>query len=142
MRHLITVFCFFAALFAANAHADEAQAESCLKNKIWEGYDQGFAVRSMMSASLGHGENKVYLVTLYSGNEYQFLACADGDTTNVDLVLYDALGNKIAADTTTDREPRLTHSPTATDTFYLAVHISGVLKAGVKVGVASAVTYK
>ena len=42
------------ALLAASpvALADEAEAESCLRTKIWDGYNEGWAVRTATSATL------------------------------------------------------------------------------------------
>lgn len=129
-------------LAASTARADEAAAESCLKAKIWADYSSGWAVRTATAATLGEGEHRVYLVTLYQGNEYKFLGCGDSNVANIDLVLYDEAGQKVAADASGDREPLLTYKPTATASFYLAVHASKLNVATEKGGVATAVTYK
>ena len=127
---------------SAPALADEEGAETCLRAKIWDGYTSGFQVRSQTNTTLGSGEHRVYLITLYAGNEYKFLACGDENAANIDLVLYDAQGNVLLTDTSNDREPQLIYTPTLTDTFYLAVHGSRVNDAGKKAGVSTAVTYK
>lgn len=131
-----------ALLFASTAHADEESAQTCLRAKIWDGYGAGWQVRSQTNTSLGAGEHRVYLVTLYAGNEYKFLACGDEQAANVDLVLYDAQGNVLITDVSNDREPSVTYTPTVTDTFYLAVHGSRLNDAGKKAGISTAVTYK
>lgn len=138
MLSLLTV----ALLAAAPALADEEYAETCLRTKIWEGYTTGFQVRSQTNTTLGIGEHRVYLVTLYAGNEYRFLACGDENGANLDLVLYDAQGTVLLTDTSNDREPKLNYIPTVTDTFYLAVHASRLNDAAKKAGVSTAVTYK
>jgi hypothetical protein len=134
----------FAFLLAAShsAFADEAAAESCLKTKIWEGYNTGWAVRTETKATLGQGEHRIYLVTLYAGNEYKILACGDTDIVNADIVLYDSLGNELLRDSSSDREPMISYKATATDTFYVAVHATQTMAADKKGGVATAVTYK
>lgn len=124
------------------AHASEADAETCLKTKIWEGYKDGWAVRSATKTSLGEGEHRVYLVTLYAGNTYKMLACGDTDVANIDLVLYDAKGAQVVADPSSDREPVIEYTPKATDTFYIAVHAAKLNSAGIKAGVATSLTYK
>ncbi|MBM4390791.1 MAG: hypothetical protein FJ090_06680 [Deltaproteobacteria bacterium] len=124
------------------ALADEKAADDCLKTKIWEGYNTGWAVRTATSATLAKGEHRIYLVTLYAGNEYKIMACGDTAVTNVDLVLYDALGNELARDGHQDREPVLSYKASATDTFYIAVHATALLGAATSGGVATAVTYK
>lgn len=129
-------------LSAAPALADEEQAETCLKAKIWDGYTSGWAVRTATTTTLGQGEHRVYLVTLYAGNEYKVLACGDVNVSNVDLVLYDAQGNQVVTDNSNDREPQLSYTPTVTDTFYIAVHASKLNSTTEKGGIATAVTYK
>lgn len=131
-----------ALLFTGAARADEEAAETCLRTKIWDGYTSGWAVRTATNVTLGSGEHRVYLVTLYSGNEYRILACGDDNVANIDIVLYDAQGNQVGADATSDREPTLTYTPTLTDTFYIAVHASRLNDPAKKAGVATAVTYK
>jgi hypothetical protein len=81
-------------------------------------------------------------VTLYAVNTYKMLACGDTDVANIDLVLYDAKGNKVLSDPSTDREPVIEYTPKSTDTFYVAVHASKLNTAGTKGGIATALTYK
>jgi hypothetical protein len=129
-------------VLAPRAFADEESAETCLRTKIWDGYGQGWAVRTATNTTLGNGEHRVYLVTLYAGNDYKILACGDDNVANIDLVLYDASGNQVATDGSNDREPVLAYTPTVTDTYYIAVHASKLNNATQKGGVATAVTYK
>lgn len=124
------------------ALADEKAAEDCLKTKIWEGYNSGWAVRTATAATLAKAEHRIYLVTLYAGNEYKIMACGDTDVSNVDLVLYDSLGNELMRDSHRDREPSLSYKASATDTFYIAVHATELNGQAAKGGVATAVTYK
>lgn len=131
-----------ASLLMASAHADEAAAETCLRTKIWDGYNSGWAVRTATKTTLAQGEHRVYLVTLYAGNEYKVMACGDANVANVDVVLYDAKGVQLATDTTGDREPAISFTPTATDSYYVAVHATKLNDAAGKGGVATAVTYK
>jgi hypothetical protein len=133
-----------ALLFAAitPALADEAAAESCLKTKIWEGYNQGWAVRTVTNATLAQGEHRIYLVTLYAGTEYKLSVCGDDNLVNGDIVLYDSLGNEVARDTSQDREPVVSYKASATDTFYVAVHATKTMDASAKAGISTAVTYK
>ncbi len=122
--------------------ADEADAESCLRTKIWDGYNEGWAVRTATAATLAEAEYRIYLVTLYKGNEYRVVACGDDASTDVDLVLHDADGNVVLQDETKDRQPLLNFKPDTTDTFYVVVHASGVKEKGAKAGIGMAVTYR
>ena len=124
------------------AQADEKEADTCLRTKIWSGYTDGWAVRTATSTSLAAGEHRIYLVTLYSGNEYQFQVCGDGGASDIDLILHDADGKELARDDTNDREPMLKFKPMTTDTFYVAVYAAGVNEGAGKAGVALAVTYR
>lgn len=129
-------------LFTLPARADEDQAETCLRTKIWDGYNTGWAVRTSTKASLAAGAHKVYLVNLYAGNEYKLLACGDANVANADIVLYDHAGNQVAIDSSNDREPVVSFTPQATDTYYIVVHASK-LNDGTKPGsISTAVTYK
>lgn len=131
-----------AALLLSSAHADEEEAETCLRTKIWDGYTSGWQVRSQTNTALGSGEHRVYLITLYAGNEYKFMSCGDKNAANLDIVLYDAQGNVLVTDASNDREPAVSYTPTVTDTFYLAVHGSRLNNTAEKAGVSTAVTYK
>jgi len=124
------------------AHADVKEAEQCVRDKIWADYNDGWAVRTATQAKLGVGEHKVYLVTLYAGNEYKIRLCGDGNVTDLDLVLHDAKGDELLRDKSDDREPMLTYKPTRTDTYYVAVYAAGLTDATQKSGVAMAVTYR
>ena len=129
-------------LWAPAAHADEQAAETCLRTKIFDGYKDGWAVRSATTTSLAEGDHRVYLVTLYAGNTYHMLACGDNDVANIDLVLYDSKGVQVLTDPSFDREPVMEFTPKATDTYYVAVHAGKLNTAGVKAGIATALTYK
>lgn len=129
-------------LFALPALADEKDAESCLRTKVWDGYAQGWGVRTMTSTSIPDGRTRNYLVTLYEGNEYRIQTCADEEISNLDLLLYDTRGNVIARDTTEDREPEVTFKPTATGTYYIVLYNRQSAKSGETGGAAMAVVYR
>ena len=124
------------------ASADEDEAESCLRTKIWDGYSEGWAVRTATTTSLAEAEYRIYLVTLYKGNEYRILACGDQASADVDLVLHDADGEVVLQDESQDRQPLLTFKPETTDTYYVVVHARSVKEEGQKAGVGMAVTYR
>jgi hypothetical protein len=127
---------------ASDAFASEDDAEECLRTKIWDGYNDGWAVRTATSATLGKGEYRIYLVTLYAGNEYQIMSCADAEASNIDLVLHDADGNVVAQDGDVSRQPMVTYKPTSTDTYFVAVHATELVNPTGKSGVGMAVTYR
>lgn len=136
------MFILAATVLTSVALADEAAAETCLRTKIWDGYNAGYAVRTATKTTLGQGEHRVYLVTLYAGNEYKVMACGDSNVANIDIVIYDAKGAQVGTDASGDREPVVSYTPPATDTYYVAVHASKLNEAGQKGGIATAVTYK
>jgi hypothetical protein len=124
------------------ATAGEREAESCLRARIWDGYKDDWAVRTATSTTLAQEEYRIYLVTLYAGNEYKVMACADDKATNIDLVLHDADGNVLKQDTSENRQPELLFKPDATSTYFVVVHATALTKAGSKSGVGMAVTYR
>ncbi|MCB9745715.1 MAG: pre-peptidase C-terminal domain-containing protein [Alphaproteobacteria bacterium] len=138
MRLLLTALL----ALATTAQADRSQAEECLRNRIWEGYEQGWAVRTATSAKLGEGERRVYVVTLQADAQYRLLACADAGATDVDLVVHDVDGNVVAQDEDEGRQPTLDFKPKSTGTYYVAVYASAVAQPGVGADVGMAVTYK
>lgn len=127
----------------APSNAQESYAENLLREKIWEGYTDGFAVRTATTAELNQGEYRIYLVTLYAGNTYRIAGVGDENVVNLDLVLHDADGNTVDYDKTEDTEPRLQDfTPEATATYFVVVHVRTVKDADAKAAVGMAVTYK
>lgn len=129
-------------LLAGFAHADPADSEACLRTKIWEGYNDGWAVRTVANASIADKGHRVYMVTLYAGNAYKILACGDKMAANVDLVLYDKTGAAVQRDMTPDREPTISFTPSTTDTFYIAVFNTTPREPSKASDIATAVTFK
>ena len=129
-------------LASLTALADEKSAEDCLRTKVWDGYADGWGIRTMTSATLGAGATRNYLVTLYKGNDYQIRTCADESVANLDVYLYDLNGQVVLQDTTTDRQPFLEYKPTATSTYYVVVHARSLAAGKTEAGVAMAVTYR
>ena len=124
------------------AIADEEEADTCLRTKIWEGYNEGWAVRTATSATLAEGDHRIYLVTMYAGNEYRLQVCGDANANDIDIVLHDANGIELMRDESDDREPMVNFKPSSTDTYYIAVYAGSLAKGQDKAGVAMAVTYK
>jgi hypothetical protein len=129
-------------LWSQTAVADEKEALQELRQKIWEGYKDGWAVRTATKTSLEAQAHRVYLVTLYKGNEYKFQVVGDKNASDIDLVLHDSEGKEVIRDKSVDREPQFTYIPTDTKTYYVAVHAAVVTEGIEAVGVAFAVTYK
>jgi hypothetical protein len=140
LKHLLLVTGLF--LTSTPAFADEAEAEGCLRTKVWEGYEDGWSIRTMTSTTLGRGATRNYLVTLYKGNEYQIQSCADDAATNIDLLLYDLNGNIVVRDDDPGGEPKLAFKPEKTSTFYIVVHARELTDPKGQSGVAVAVTYR
>ncbi len=121
---------------------DELEAETCLRTKVWDGYAEGWGIRTMTTTSLDSGATRNYLVTLYKGNDYFIRSCADKNAKNVDLYLYDLNGKVVKQDSTVDREPGLQFTPTETGSYYVVVHARELADGQKNAGVAMAVTYK
>ncbi|MEL6343466.1 MAG: hypothetical protein AAFV53_10055 [Myxococcota bacterium] len=125
---------------SVSAQANRDEAESCLRTKILDDYQEDWAVRTTNNKTLQEGEDHVYSVILYAGNEYRIQGCGDQASVDVDLVLYDADGNEIDRDESVDREPLLMYTPRKTATFYVVLHAADV--AGQATAIAMAVTYR
>lgn len=124
------------------ALAGEDEANSCLRTKVWDGYADGWGIRTMTSTTLADGKTRSYLVTLYAGNEYQITTCADEAVKNLDVLLYDTQGNVVSRDDTEDREPKITIKPPATGTYYIVLYNRQAASAETSGGVAMAVVYR
>ena len=140
LKHSLMFLSFLA--LGSIAYADEKEADSCLRNKIWSGYDDGWAVRTATTTSLAQDDHRVYLVTLYAGNEYKFEVCGDKAAQTIDLVLHDAEGREIKRAPNSGQEPLLEYKPAATQTYYVALYASEVKGGADAAGVALAVTYR
>ncbi len=121
--------------------AGEEQAESCLRERVWDGYADGWGIRTMTSTTLETGKTRNYLVTLYKGNQYRIEACGDDKVANVDVLLYDADGNVLVRDETADASPRVEFEPSKTGSYYVVVY-QRELTGAEKAGVAMAVVYR
>ena len=142
MTKLLSSIIMASMFVSAPALADEKAAETCLRTKVWDGYAEGWGIRTMTSTTLDSGATRNYLVTLYKGNEYQVQTCGDTDVANLDVLLYDIDGNMVLRDESTDREPMLTYKPPATATYYIVLHARGLAEGKPNAGVAMAVTYR
>lgn len=127
---------------ATPALADEAEAETCLRTKVWDGYADGWGIRTMTTAALEAGATRNYLVTFYPNKEYQIQTCGDAATKDLDVVIYDLEGKVQKRDTTSDREPIVTFKSDSIATYYVVVHAKQLEAGQSKAGVAVAVTYR
>jgi len=141
MRALTTLL-VASALVSPPALADETEASSCLRTKVWDGYGDGWAIRTMTSTELSAGKTRSYLVSLYADNEYRINTCADASAANLDVLIYDTEGNIVVRDETTDREPVIDFKPTASGTYYVVVYLREAVEGADKAGVAMAVVYR
>lgn len=142
-RRLFSLVIAAAALSAATpALADEAEVEACVRQKVWDGYNQGWSIRTLTTATLKPGATQNYLVTFYKGNEYQMVTCSDDGTRNIDLLLYDLGGQIVARDDSTSGDPTLTFKPEQTATYYVVAYARELKADAADAAVAVAVTYR
>ena len=97
MRALLILAGLTLGLLAPGAMADDKDAETCIRTKIWDGYADRWAVRSATKALLRTGEYRVYVLTMYKGTEYRFQACGDKSAGNVCLLRLDQPGGVVCA---------------------------------------------
>ena len=116
---LLTVLTVFSGLLMSEAHADPAKAEACLSELIQGAVANGMRVRAT-DVDSGKPEEAVnYRVTLYKGNTYLLLGCADGDAVDLDLRLYNDKGEFIDGDKSPDPKPFVSVEPTITGEYAL-----------------------
>lgn len=136
------MYALLALLLSTAVAADENQAETLLRTKVWDAYPQGWGLRTMSSTTLGGGATRSYLVTLYAGNSYRLLGVGDDGVKNLDVYLYDLDGKVVASDGTDSREPVIEFKPQSTATYYIVLHARTLVEGKADAGVAMAVTYK
>ncbi len=130
------------ALTPSGALADEAEAESCLRAMVWDGYADGWGIRTMTTTTLEQGKTRNYLVTFYPNKEYQIRTCGDDGVQDLDVLIYDLEGKVKKRDETSDAKPAVTFSSDQIATYYVVVHAKQNTSASAKAGVAVAVTYR
>ena len=142
MQRLACALVLMGGLVATPALAATKEAEECLRTKVWDGYAEGWGIRTMTSTALATGKTRNYLVTLYKGDEYRIETCGDEHVSNVDVLLYDTEGNVIERDKTEDREPSIQYSPEQTGSYYLVLYMRELDGKKDEAGVAMAVVYR
>ncbi|MFK7931757.1 MAG: hypothetical protein AB8H79_26510 [Myxococcota bacterium] len=139
---LKSLFLIAALGLSTTAFADEAEAESCLRTKVWDGYANGWGIRTMTTATLDYGATRNYLVTFYPNKEYQIQTCGDGAVTDLDVVIYDLDGKVQKRDETGGKTPSVMFKTDKIATYYVVVHAKELTASDAKAGVAVAVTYR
>ena len=101
--------------------ATDAEAESCLKTKIWEANREGWSVRNSGTVRLGGGDYKSFAVNLYTSREYQLMACGAGWAQTVGLQLYNDKGERVESAKTSGRQPIFSLNPPAAGQYFVVV---------------------
>ena len=108
-----------------------------MNTKVWDGYDDGWRVRTVQAAVIEDTERATWTLTLVGGNTYRFFGCSEASVRQLDLVLYSLNGKARAADMDGDRQPYLDYTPKKTETVHAVLLTPKVPtgKAGVALGV-------
>ena len=126
---VLSLLCFLACGEAPEAppasDATDAEAESCLKTKIWEANREGWSVRNSGTVRLGGDAYKSFAVNLYTSREYQMMACGAGWAQEVGLQLYDDQGKRVHSATDAGRQPIFTLKPPAAGQYFVVVQNRG-----------------
>jgi hypothetical protein len=132
------------ALYAwiSSATAGKTDAETCIEQKVWDQYKDGWQVRTALTAELSEGGYQVYLMTLYYGAEYRFQVCGDEGTSDVDIVLQKADGEEILRDSSDDTQPSIGFKPMKTDSYYVTVYAAKLKKSTPKGAISMAVAFR
>ena len=128
--------------FALGAQASESEATSCVRTKVWESYDEGWSLRTLLDASLVHGDKKVWKIGMYSDRTYRLMACGVAPSLDLDIVIYDGAGKVVLRDDTRDRQPGLSFVPAESGAYYVVLHARQNAAADVAADVALAVLHK
>jgi hypothetical protein len=119
MKKIFSSLVVLSALVASDAQADPAKAEACLDELIQGAVANGMRIRAT-DVDAGKPEEAVnYRLTLYKGNTYLLMGCADGDTVDLDLRLYNAKGEYVDGDKSPDPKPFVSVEPETTGEYAL-----------------------
>lgn len=88
-------------------------------------FSQGYAaVTAMVTGNLNASANTSHALTLTGGRNYVIIGVCDRDCTDVDLRLYDPMGNNIATDVATDDHPVLRFTAATSGSYRLQVEMA------------------
>ncbi len=119
ITRFLTVLTVLSGFMISEAQADPAKAEACLSDLIQGAVANGMRVRAT-DVDSGKPEEAVnYRLTLYKGNTYLLLGCADGDSVDLDLRLYNDKGEYIDGDKSPDPKPFVSVEPSVTGEYAL-----------------------
>jgi hypothetical protein len=122
---------------APKRYAGEAAAEACVNTKAWDGYGDGWRVRTVQARTVEGNDRATWTLTLLAGNTYRFFGCSEASVRQLDLVLYGGDFDARASDIGGDRQPTVDYTPDRTETVHvvLAAPEAPGGKAGVALGV-------
>ena len=119
MNKMILMSALLLTVGTSEAQADPDKAQACLNELIQGAVANGMRVRAT-DVDAGKPEEAVnYRVTLYKGNTYLLLGCADGDSVDLDLRLYNDKGEFVDGDKSPDQKPFVSVEPTTTGEYAL-----------------------
>ncbi|MCC7541735.1 MAG: hypothetical protein IT379_36285 [Deltaproteobacteria bacterium] len=91
-------------------------------------------ITDVLGAQLQTAQSREHVLELRAGACYSILAAGMPSISNLDLALFDPLGNRLAEDETTDAEPRIEICPPVPGRYRLVVRVfSGYGRYGVQV---------
>ncbi|MCB9671339.1 MAG: hypothetical protein H6736_23170 [Alphaproteobacteria bacterium] len=120
--------------FTRNQRREE-EALTCNRTTVWEGYGEGWRVRSLTSDVVPTGNERVLLLSLLPDTRYRFSACADASATGMSMELIDLEGRVVKRSSGDSRRQEIIVENVETVTRYLLVQHTGPSEAGVSVAV-------
>lgn len=109
---------------AQQAHATTYEARSAIRNSANVLVNNGYYFNSAAVGFIGYRTYGLRRLTLYQGVKYAFVASGCNDAYDIDLVIYDDSGQRVAYDTTPDKAGVVTMIPAYTGTFLAQVILS------------------
>ncbi len=119
----------------ADESADESEARSCLQTKAWSHYEDGWALRTIVTEPISTGAYVSHKVTFYGGRTYKIEACGSDTARQVDLALYDGAGTVVLRSTMTGKDPIVDFKPGATTSLFVVAQLREAAAATAEVSV-------
>ncbi len=115
---------FLTLLPIQQAHATTYEARRAIRNSANVLVNNGYYFNSAAVGFIGYRTYGLRRLTLYQGVKYAFVASGCNDAYDIDLVIYDDSGQRVAYDTTRDKAGVITMVPTYTGTYLAQIILS------------------
>ena len=111
------------ALLLSGPAEARSEGRTCVNNKVTDNYMDGWRLRTSDAFTMEDDDTRYFLVTLASTIEYKVLACGDGSTEQVQIVVYNDSGRVIQSTEPDGRQAELIFKPPKSSSYFVGVKV-------------------